>query len=241
MSICSATVPPSGFCGSKAIWASNFLNTPSTGTPICLLTKAIWLCRARASRIGSAPALAEASDGDHGGGARAQRRRQAHRVDVLALRGPHAIHQAVAVDEVVLERGRRVQQHHRGQREGAALVQRLQHCLGEFLVDRHEVRQRQHAEPDDRKAQRRAVGPAEQRHGEEQHVQQQVRAAVRRQLPARHRLHDARRQRRRRVRQAPQQAQRRQHQDRDAGPLVPVVELEPHRRERQARSCRGRR
>jgi len=34
----------SGFFGSKATCASNFLNLPSTGTPICLLTKAISLC-----------------------------------------------------------------------------------------------------------------------------------------------------------------------------------------------------
>ena len=42
----STTLPPSGFFGSNATWASNFLNVPSTGTPICLLTNTIWLLSA---------------------------------------------------------------------------------------------------------------------------------------------------------------------------------------------------
>ncbi len=60
-----------------------------------------------------------------------------------------------------------------------------------------------------------------------------VRRVVGKALPARHRRLDGARQGGRPVREAPQQTQRRQGQDHGAGPLVPVVELEPLRRERQ--------
>ena len=39
----NGTVVASGFFGSKATVASNLRKRPSTGTPICLLTKRIWL------------------------------------------------------------------------------------------------------------------------------------------------------------------------------------------------------
>ena len=144
---------------------------------------------------------------------------------------PHPFEQAVAVDPVVLERRRHVQQRDAGEREGAVAMQRLQHRLGKIVIDGHEVGQRQHPEPRDRHAHGRAVGPSGQRHGEEQQVHQRVadpRAGL---LQARH----VRRQRGRPVPEPPQQPQRRQREDGHARPLVPVVDLQPQRRERQPR------
>jgi hypothetical protein len=56
MSIVKLTLPASGFFGSKAIWASNLRKWPSTGTPICLLTKAISLLAASSFCCASAGA-----------------------------------------------------------------------------------------------------------------------------------------------------------------------------------------
>ena len=44
VSMLKATLPASGFFGSRLICASNFLKRPSTGTPICLVTKVTSLC-----------------------------------------------------------------------------------------------------------------------------------------------------------------------------------------------------
>ena len=40
----NAILLAAGLAGSKAIWPSNWRKRPSTGTPICLLTKVISLC-----------------------------------------------------------------------------------------------------------------------------------------------------------------------------------------------------
>ena len=56
----------SGFFGSKATCASNFLNLPSTGTPICLLVKAISLCAGTSFCCASAGAASAPSSASAG-------------------------------------------------------------------------------------------------------------------------------------------------------------------------------
>ena len=198
----SATLPASGCFGSSAIWASNFLNRPSTGTPICLLTNddlalAGTSLATASGRGGGPPSSAAATHSVqplHANHRNASRR---------CVPGPHAPQQAVTVDELVLEAAATCTA------ASPARMKATQRCSGlstsgERLVHRHEVRQRQHAEPDDREAGRRTVGPAEQRHGEEQDVHHEW-AIGSRGLPRRHRREPCRRQRRRAVREAPRQ------------------------------------
>ncbi len=59
--ICTLMLPDSGFFGSRSSVASKVLNLPSTGTPICLVTKTTSLCEG-CRRIGvCAPAEAAQS------------------------------------------------------------------------------------------------------------------------------------------------------------------------------------
>ena len=69
MSTVKAILLVAGVVGLNATCASNFLNRPSTGTPICLLTNTISLCVgnsfccARADTPGSATAAASSRRG----------------------------------------------------------------------------------------------------------------------------------------------------------------------------------
>mmetsp|Transcript_36522 Transcript_36522/g.66277 ORF Transcript_36522/g.66277 Transcript_36522/m.66277 type:complete len:239 (+) Transcript_36522:317-1033(+) len=139
----------------------------------------------------------------------------------------HAAQQAVVVDELMLEGAGHMGQHQSGQAVGQPGVDAFQQ-LAEVVVLGHEIGQRQLAEPDDREALGRAHRPAGQRHRKEGQVEQQMHRMGGTRLPGRHRRIG-----RRAVRQPPQQPQGRQRQDGHAGPFVPVVELEPLRRERQ--------
>src|SRR6218665_422677 len=135
------------FFGSNATWASNFLNLPSTGTPICLLVKAISLwagtsfCWAATGSTAATRAAAAMSfwkvmvssvrkDRRKFGGRSAAGRRQ------------HPRKQAVAVDELVFQGAGHVHHHQHGHRVGQVAVPRLD-GLGQRLVGRHEVGQRQ--------------------------------------------------------------------------------------------------
>src|SRR5436190_2320866 len=179
-SIASAIFAVSGCFGSNATCASKRLNLPSTGTPIWRVVNASSLC------AGSSFCCAKAGIAIATSAARVMVLMGDVIVASSGVARPHACQQRVAVDVVVLECGHGVRRDQDRHAPGKALVPRL-NGFGEQLVNRNEVGQRQHAEHDDRKPRRRAVGPAGQRHGEEQEVQQVVRRARGEALPARHR------------------------------------------------------
>jgi hypothetical protein len=144
VSICSATVPPSGFLGSKATWASNFLNAAFHRHAHLLADEDdLALVGHQPGGRGLGERRQRRGEGRHEGDEMAprwpvpkggRRKRWGSSGGFLAWRGPHAFQKTVAVDPVVLEHGRHVQQRDARQREGAVAVQRLQHGLGKGLV-----------------------------------------------------------------------------------------------------------
>ena len=83
-------------------------------------------------------------------------------------------HQPVAVDEMVLQRAGHVQQHQRGQREASG---RARACSVSASALSTGTQSGSGSTPNQTtgEARRRAVGPADQRHREEQRVQREVR------------------------------------------------------------------
>src|SRR5438552_13790660 len=140
-SMVSAIFAASGFFGSNASCASNLRKRPSTGTPICLLVKAISLFAATSCWAETGSAVAANSARAEAAKVGFMRAFIGVVIEDSGAARPYPRQRGVAIDEVVLQCGADVGEHQQRHHPGEPLVPGLDR-LGQRLVDRHEVGQR---------------------------------------------------------------------------------------------------